>query len=212
MENDKNTIPDDEINSTDNSLTFIDKIIDGVRVDFTNSINFIYANYKYIIWIIILVILLQFTNINYIGRTFEKICSSSNKTNSNNTKLKKNIQQNGGADDNGSKRDEGVTGGKSVNNMTPSELNSEIKQNDKRLNFLQDLKQKFSKGGTIGGKYGIAGPIFGNLDKIFSTVRFIFFILLMILMAAGAMTIPVFIFLIITYIVVRYIVRNFVSL
>ena len=88
----------------------------------------------------------------------------------------------------------------------------EAKINQKRISFFENIKNKFGKGGTWGGQYGVLGPVFGNMEKIIDSVKTVFYIVTVILTIAGIISIPVLIFLIITYMVFKTMVNNFLIL
>ena len=85
---------------------------------------------------------------------------------------------------------------------------SEAKANQKRISFFEEIKKKYGKGGKF-GDFGILGPVFGNMEKIMDSVKTIFYILTVILTIAGILSIPVLIFLIITYMVFKTMVGKF---
>ena len=65
------------------------------------------------------------------------------------------------------------------------------------------------KGGKYGGKFGMLGPVFGNMEKIFDSVKTIFYIIFIILAIAGILSIPVLLFMVITYLVFKAMVGKF---
>jgi hypothetical protein len=89
---------------------------------------------------------------------------------------------------------------------------NESKANLKRISFFENIKNKFGKGSKWGGQYGSLGPVFGNMEKIFDSVKTVFYIITIILTIAGILSIPVLIFLIITYIVFKTMVSKFTAL
>jgi hypothetical protein len=89
---------------------------------------------------------------------------------------------------------------------------NESKINQKRISFFENIKNKFGKGSNWGGQYGVIGPVFGNMEKIFDSVKTIFYIITIILTIAGILSIPVLIFLIITYMVFKAMVGKFTAL
>jgi len=89
---------------------------------------------------------------------------------------------------------------------------NESKANEKRISFFENLKNKFGKGSNLGGEYGALGPVFGNMEKIMDSVKTVFFIVTVILTIAGILSIPVLIFLIITYMVFKTMVGKFLIL
>jgi len=84
-----------------------------------------------------------------------------------------------------------------------------LKANQERLSFFEGLKNKFS-GSSLGSTLG--GPLFGRMDLIFDTVKNIFYFIGLILMFAGIISLPVLIFLIITYMVFKSMVSKFIIL
>jgi len=89
---------------------------------------------------------------------------------------------------------------------------SESKANQKKISFFEQIKKNFGKGTTLGGTFGALGPVFGNMEKIMDNVKKIFYIVTVILTIAGILSIPVLIFLIITYMVFKTMVGKFVVL
>lgn len=96
------------------------------------------------------------------------------------------------------------------NNLKLAKMsNKELKENEERIGFFQKIRAKFSKTGEWGGSKGVLGPVFGNLDKIFDGVKNVFYILMIILTIAGIISIPILIFLVITYMVFKYMISTF---
>lgn len=89
---------------------------------------------------------------------------------------------------------------------------SESKANQKKISFFEGIKKNFGKGTTLGGTFGALGPVFGNMEKIMDSVKTVFYIVTVILTIAGILSIPVLIFLIITYMVFKTMVGKFVVL
>ena len=84
----------------------------------------------------------------------------------------------------------------------------ELKATDKKISFLEKLKGDHK----ILGKHGSAGPVFNNLDKIFDSIGSMFAILGFILAFIGILSIPVLIFLVITYNVLKKMLNHFLIL
>jgi hypothetical protein len=82
----------------------------------------------------------------------------------------------------------------------------ESKANQKRISFFEGIKQKFSQGGEWGGRHGVLGPVFGNMEAIMSSVKTVFYVLTIILTIAGILSLPALIYIIITYMVIKFIV------
>ena len=88
----------------------------------------------------------------------------------------------------------------------------ESKANEKRISFFENIKNKLGKGGSWGGQYGVLGPVFGNMEKIMDSVKNIFYIITILLTIAGIISIPVLIFLVITYMVIKSLATKFIIL
>jgi len=192
-----------------------EKTLNLIYIDFQNSYQFIIQNKNFIIWSIILVILLQFTSITNLGSTFNKYCNHDKKSYS--TSLKKQKGGEGSIPNAASGAQSGMPTAAQAQNSLASLLGgksgeSELQKTDRQLGFFQKLKGNFGAGGKYGGKYGIAGPVFGNFDKIMDSVRYIFYILFIILTVAGVLSIPVLIYIILTYVVIKFIVSKFAGL
>ena len=90
--------------------------------------------------------------------------------------------------------------------------NENIKANQKNLSYFEQIKAKYGKNTKLGGKYGALGPVFSNMDKIFGSVKYIFSLILVVLAVVGVLSLPVLIFLIITYNVIKKMVNTFLIL
>jgi len=81
-----------------------------------------------------------------------------------------------------------------------------VKSVDKKIGFFSSLKNRV-KGSA--GTHGMAGPVLGNLDGIFGAVGGMFTFAAVILAIIGILSLPVLIFLIITYCVLKKLVGHF---
>jgi len=81
-----------------------------------------------------------------------------------------------------------------------------VKGIDKKLGFFNKLKGKLK---TSAGQHGMAGPVLGNLDGIFGAVGGMFTFVAFILVLLGILSLPVLIFLVITYCIIKKIVGHF---
>jgi hypothetical protein len=182
---------------------FWDELRDLLYQDYENSTAFIEQNHKYITWSILAVILVQLTGISSFGKEFEKYCGSDKNIKSKN--------QSGGA----------AAAASIIASAAPTAAsafgsysgdNGELKANQQRIGFFKNLKQRLSAGGDLGGKYGMAGPVFSNLSGIMDSVKYIFYIIFIILTIAGVLSLPILIFLVITYMIIKSLFRKFTSL
>jgi len=89
------------------------------------------------------------------------------------------------------------------------EQEEEMKANKERLSFFENIKKKFQSTLSPGA---LGGPVFGKLDLIFDSVKSIFYIIGVILTIVGIISLPVLVFLIITYYVLKTMVSKFIIL
>ena len=76
---------------------------------------------------------------------------------------------------------------------------------NKKLGMFDKLKGK-AKAGV--GKHGMSGPILGNLDGIFGALEGMFAFAALILIIIGILSLPVLIFIVITYSIIKKIASN----
>jgi len=84
-----------------------------------------------------------------------------------------------------------------------------MKANKERISFFEGIKKKFHSTLSPGA---LGGPLFGRLDLIFDSVKDIFYIVALILTIAGVLSLPVLVFLIITYYVFKTMLSKFIIL
>ena len=91
----------------------------------------------------------------------------------------------------------------------PKKPDSELKDVDKKLSWFKKMKTKMA-GAT--GSYGALGPVFGNLNEVFDRVGILFSFAASILVFVGVISLPVLIFLVLTYCVIKMMVSKFTGL
>ena len=84
-----------------------------------------------------------------------------------------------------------------------------MKANKERISFFEGIKKKFNSTLSPGA---LGGPLFGKLDLIFDSVKDVFYIIAIILTIAGVLSLPVLVFLIITYYVFKNMLSKFIIL
>lgn len=84
-----------------------------------------------------------------------------------------------------------------------------MKANQERLSFFEGIKKKFQSTLSPGA---LGGPLFGKLDLIFDSVKDVFYIVAILLTIAGVLSLPVLVFLIITYYVFKTMLSKFIIL
>ena len=196
---------DIDITSINGIIDFLYKLKNLIIHDLTNSYYFIIANKNYFTWITILYILLQFTSIDSLCKYKEKINQNAKKIN-NKYDLKggaesapatipatndgKNATSNGkNATSEGKPPDEGEGEGKPPDEGEDG--GGAGAQGPKGPGFFSRGFSRFSEGtkkaflklapGKKYGQYGKIGPVFGSLVNIFDKMKYIFYILAIIL-------------------------------
>jgi hypothetical protein len=84
-----------------------------------------------------------------------------------------------------------------------------MKANQERISFFEGIKKKFQSTLSSGA---LGGPLFGRMDLIFDSVKNIFYIITIILTIVGVLSLPVLVFLIITYYVFKTMISKFIIL
>ena len=84
-----------------------------------------------------------------------------------------------------------------------------MKANKERISFFEGIKKKFQSTLSPGA---LGGPVFGRLDLIFDSVKDVFYIIAVILTIVGVLSLPVLVFLIITYYVFKNMLSKFIIL
>lgn len=84
-----------------------------------------------------------------------------------------------------------------------------MKANKERISFFENIKKKFQS--TLSPS-ALGGPLFGQMDLIFDSVKNVFYIIAILLTVAGVLSLPVLVFLIITYYVFKTMVSKFLIL
>ena len=109
------------------------------------------------------------------------------------------------AESEGEKKTNKPTGEKKAGtgNSENKDKEDTVKDIDKKLGFFNKLKGKIK---DSAGQHGLAGPVLGNLEGIFGAVGGIFTFAATILIFLGILSLPVLIFLIITYCVIKMMV------
>jgi len=78
-----------------------------------------------------------------------------------------------------------------------------VKSIDKKLGFFNKMKGKIK---DSAGQHGFAGPVLGNLEGVFGAVGGMFTFAAVLLMFLGILSLPVLVFLILTYSVIKMMV------
>ena len=188
----------------DELVDFTNELIYLIKQDWEKFKIFVKEYKKYVFWIIVLLITMQFTDLMSLGSSWEKYCNKNGISNNNNNKKnidKNNDIQSGGAPPpvdtrwaitrklNSMKadRDAFLAKQKAENEEKRKDIKgwalkkafgpgSETKDIEKKLGWFKQFKANIGNG---------AGPVFGNVDRIFKYTEAMFVILTSILIIVG---------------------------
>jgi len=192
----------------DNIIDFINELIGLLKEDWIKFKLFFKENKSYIIWLFITLITLQITDIMSLGASF-------------NIYQKKNNMQKGGSVEPLSESSKKIASEKKrlLDKSTSKKKAKEDKAKSKSDKQSTESESK-SKEGSETSKDGdskdvrkklsmfkrLQGPVLGNFGGIFAALEGIFSVFVFILIIVGILSLPIFIFLIITYCVIKHIV------
>ena len=212
-----------EFNFCNNIVLFIDELIELLKEDWIKFKLFFKENKNYIICLFVALFTVQFTNVMAVGTSY-------------NMYTKKNNIQYGGANaaapaavaapaeppkttnadakttnaDAKDKPADAATNKAKADAAAEKEAlsDNESKAVKQKLSFLDKVKGKVMGDGSK--KHSAMGPIFSNLGGIFDSLESVFVIFATILIIIGIISLPIFIFLIITYCIIKHIVGKLV--
>jgi len=213
----------------ENFKLFCNELYELLLDDFNTFINFLTANKQYVIYSILLVILTQIVSINSLGNSARKYCKGTliqgggagasslasasgnsivSRMTSNTAKAKFSKMSSKQQADIFKK---GMDLKKEAKTDKLLKKKSEFEKNKDRISFFEKMKQKFQPGGWF-GRFGALGPVFGNLEAIMDSVKWLFALMVVIAIIVGALSLPVIIFMVVTYFVIKSLLRKFTVL
>ena len=212
----------------DNLIEFFDELWVLLNEDWKKFKIFVSENKKNLLWLFIALITLQFTDIMHFGNSCNKYYLKSNNqngganasvnsvdpvsNNSNPVKQKEALKKQKEGQIEAAKKQilskkadkKAAKEAEAAKKKGPAhEGDSETKDVQKKLDFFNKLKGKVK---ASAGQHGLAGPVFSNLEGIFESVGGMFAILSTILIIFGVLSLPVLIFIIITYCIIKMLV------
>ena len=219
----------------DNLIEFLDELYELLKEDWLKFKLFVKENKKNLIWIFFALITLQFTNILNIGNSCNKYYKNKNIQTIDHQKGGSNAVAGPSAGPSGDAAGAAAPAAADAGPMTKEafkakekaektakidaakkkivekkeakktakEGDSESKNVQKNLDLFNQLKGKVS---NAAGQHGLAGPIFGNLEGVMGGVTGLFTVFATLLVVFGILSLPVLIFIIITYCIIKMIV------
>ena len=170
---------------------FTDELVILLKEDWEKTKKFVREHKKYFFWLCALFIGAQFTDIMTLGKSWDDYC-------------KKNGIQNGGAEGNPAPTTTTTTEAKEAKAALKSQGTSSTNTSSSET----DTKNTKKDGKKKGIRKSIAqslrrNPVFGNMNHIFNMTTSMFSLALFLLAIVGILSLPVIIFIIITYCVIK---------
>jgi len=159
---------------------FTDELVLLLKEDWEKTKKFVREHKNYFLWLCALFIGAQFTDIMTLGKSWDAYC-------------KKNGIQNGGGQ------------GSPQTNKVVIDITDQLKEKKKeetntKKEEQDDSTKKKNKGLLKSLKNN---PVFGNMNYIFSMTTSMFSLVLVLLAIVGIVSLPVILFIIITYCVIK---------
>ena len=158
---------------------FTDELVILLKEDWEKTKKFVREHKKYFFWLCALFIGAQFTDIMTLGKSWDAYC-------------KKNGIQNGGGE----------------GDPVATDASTDAKATADAKAALKSQRTSSKKEGKKGIRKNMAqslrrNPVFGNMNNIFSMTTSMFSLALFLLAIVGILSLPVIIFIIITYCVIK---------
>jgi hypothetical protein len=204
-----------EINFCNNFLDFIEELKELLLEDWRKFKIFFKQNKDYLICLFILLITLQFTDLMSLGSSWNKYNKINNINNIQNgggeeappEKSKKEVKAEKKAEKKQKKADK-----KAFNKTDEGKAKKKEEKQDKKDkksaekqakkdSGVDDVKSPDSGGSSIG-----SGPIFGNFGGILQAFDGMIALLTLIMIIIGIISVPILIFLVITYCIIKLMV------
>lgn len=210
----------------DNLIDFFDELWILLNEDWIKFKIFVKENKKNLLWLFIALITLQITDIINFGKScnnyYIKVNNQKGGSNANapppievqeetpvELKARKKKEKEARIEDSKKKiLEKKATEKKAKEDKKKGpkqEGDGESKDVQKKLDFFNKLKGKIT---ASAGQAGLAGPVFSNLDGIFQAVGGMFTVLATILIIFGVLSLPVLIFIIITYCIIKMLLNH----
>lgn len=190
----------------DELIEFAEELTLLIKQDWEKSKQFIKKHKTYFFWILALFVSMQFTDILSLGKSWDIYCK------------KHNIQSGGGNSDVASSAKQVVEGSKQGDEGGKQEADG-VKQGTgagaggptsagqpQRIRMRSQGLMGQSRIGRSQSRFARTirrNPVFGNLDKIFNMTQGMFALVMFILVIVGVLSLPVIIFIIITYCIIK---------
>lgn len=211
---------------------FVDELVELMQEDWERFKKFVKEYKNYVFWFFVLLITMQFTDIITLGKYIEKMCNQNMiqkggqesvlKLNDNIPGETSNDETKQAEKDKPEQSKSDLKEGKKLLQQMQKEQqgqqqqrrgqgqDDELKRTEKQLGFFKRMKQQIT--GVPGQRAGLAGPIFNSLNRSMDYMQNIVAVITFILTAIGIISLPVFIFLIASYYIIKKLAVEFLIL
>ena len=190
----------------DDFTSFITDLIELLKEDWIKFKLFIKKNKNYCLWILILFITLQFTDLLNLGASWNRYCSKNEgKTNHN---------HNNNHNHNHNQIQMGGDGGPAAPEGKPDKATEKEQKKQDKLAKKEEREQKkeakkAEKDQNKANKAASPAPgLSEGINKVTSMVSGMFVIISFILVVVGIISLPIIVFIVITYTILKYMLSN----
>ncbi len=185
----------------DELIEFAEELTLLIKQDWEKSKQFIKKHKTYFFWILALFVSMQFTDILSLGKSWDIYCKKHNIQSGGDNSVAASVNISTKQGDDGAKQgDEGSKGtGAGAGSPTSAGQPQRMRTRSQGLMGQSRIGRSQSRFGRTMRR----NPVFGNLDKIFNMTQGMFALVMFILVIVGVLSLPVIIFIIITYCIIK---------
>ena len=192
-----------EFTIIDELIEFSKELIELIKQDWEKCKKFFKEHKKYMFWIIVLFITMQFTDLMNLGTSWDAYCK----------KNKHYTMHTGG----GNEEAEVAAPTTTQPVVKPTLSKQQAKKLRKETRKAKELKSAGEPGriSRVKSKFVASiknNPVLGNLDKIYGMTGTAFSIIFLILIVIGVFSLPILILIVITYTVIKNLMSRFAIL
>ena len=192
----------------DELIEFAEELTLLIKQDWEKSKQFIKKHKTYFFWILALFVSMQFTDILSLGKSWDIYCKKHNIQSGGDNSVPASVNISTKQGDDGAKQgDDGAKQGEEGSKGTGAGAGSPTSAGQpQRMRTRSQGLMGQSRIGRSQSRFARTmrrNPVFGNLDKIFNMTQGMFALVMFILVIVGVLSLPVIIFIIITYCIIK---------
>jgi hypothetical protein len=194
----------------DDFISFCNELVELLKEDWIKFKLFIQKNKKYCLWILILLITMQFTDLLNLGASWNRYCKKNNDRHNVKHNVKHNSIQIGG-DGAPAAAEAPSKPSKAEKKAEKAEKKAEKKDAKKQAKDQKKSDKEQAKDQAKTDKanaQGAAAPGDTVFSKMYKMISGSFVILSFILVVVGILSLPILMFIVITYTILKFIVKK----